>query len=343
MTFTWPAALWGLALLPVALWGLGLAGRRRPAQARLADPHLFTHLAGGPDPRRRWPSVLYALAATCLIVGAARPVATVPVPTNRAALVIAIDTSQSMMADDVKPSRLGAARAGARVLARALPRNVRIGLVAFSDAGTILVLPTTDRHLLEEALDRLRPQQSTAIGSAVIEGLAILPGRRELLGERLARLRTQSAPDPLAQSPPSGSTPPPGPADLPPGAIVIFSDGVTNTGIAPQLSAALAAEARVRVHAVGVGQQGGAIMPYNGSLVFVPFEASSLQDLAGRTGGEYFAAVNEDGIRRIARHLGRAIGWERQRTEITAILAGAAACLMLAGALLSGAWFRRIP
>jgi Ca-activated chloride channel family protein len=248
-----------------------------------------------------------------------------------------------MMADDVKPSRLEAARAGARRLARALPRNLRIGLVAFSDVGTVLLAPTTDRGALEEALDRLRPQQSTAVGSAIVEGLAILPGRRELLGERLARLRAQYAQDPLAQSPPPGGGPPPTAADLPAGAIVIFSDGVANTGIAPQLSAALAVEARVRVHAVGVGQQGGAIMPYNGGLVFVPFEASSLQDLARRTGGEYVGAVDEDGIRRIARHLGRAIGWERQRTEIAAILAGTAALLMLAGALLSGAWFRRVP
>jgi Ca-activated chloride channel family protein len=343
VTFTWPSALWGLALLAAALWALTAAGRRRSAQARLADAHLLVRLTGGPDPRRRWPSILYAIAAVCLIVGAARPVATIPLPTNRAALVIAIDTSQSMMADDVKPTRLDAARAGARLLARALPRNLRIGLVAFSDMGTVLVSPTTDRRALEEALDRLRPQQSTAVGSAVVESLAILPGRRQFLGERLSRLRAQSAQDPSLQSPPPISGPPPRAEDLPSGAIVLFSDGVSNTGVDPQLPAALAVEARVRVHAVGVGRGGGAVMPYNGSLVFVPFEASSLQDLARRTGGEYLGAVDEDGIRRIAGHLGRAIGWERQRTELTALLAGTAAFLMLAGALLAGAWFGRIP
>jgi len=250
------------------------------------------------------------------------------------------------MADDVKPSRLEAAKATARLFVRHVPPGLQVGLVSFSDVGTILVQPSTDRQPLEEALERLRPQQSTSVGSAVVEGLYILPGRREYLGERLRRLRAQASQDPQAALPPppgGGQTTPPSAADLPPAAIVIFSDGVTNTGVDPNAPASLAAESRVRVHAVGMGQQGGAVMPYANQMVLVPFDPTSLQILAQRTGGDYLQAGDEERLRRIARQLGRAIGWERRRTEITAVIAGAAGLLMLTGAALSLLWFRRVP
>jgi Ca-activated chloride channel family protein len=337
--------LWALAALPVVAWGLIAAGRRqRQVEARLADGHLLAHLVGVATPRRRSISTLLYLGALAfLIVAAARPVAVVPLPTNRAALVMAIDTSQSMMADDVKPSRLEAATRAAEDLLRSLPRSLKVGLVAFSDVGAVLVVPTTDRHPVRQALGRLRPQQSTAVGSAVVEGVAALPGRREFLGERLARLRTQSAQDPLSGLPPPG---PPGmqqAESLPPAAIVIFSDGVTNTGVDPRAAAALAVEARVRVHTVGMGQPGGAVMPFAGSLVLVPFDRTSLEDLARRTGGEYLPGIDTEALRRIGRDLRRSMGWERQPLELTAPLTGLAAALMVGGAVLSLAWSRRMP
>ncbi|MDR7418322.1 MAG: VWA domain-containing protein [Armatimonadota bacterium] len=343
MTFTWPAVLWTLAVLPLMAWSVLAARRRqRVAESRLADAPLLARVAGTADPRRRWPVVLYLTALPLLLVGAARPVATIPLPVNRAALVIAIDTSQSMMADDVKPTRLDAAKAGALTLVRALPRSLQVGLVAFSDVGTVLVTPTTDRQLFAEAMDRLKPQQSTAVGSAVVEGLAILPERRAFLGERLTRLRTQGAPDPFAVPPPPAG-PVPDVRDLPPAAIVLFSDGVTNAGIDPRVPTSLATEARVKVYAFGIGQPAGAVMPFGGNMVFVPFDAGSLQAVAQQTGGEYFAVVDEESVRRVARQLGRAFGWERRKTEISAVLAGAAALIMATGAALSLLWFRRVP
>lgn len=344
MSFTWPALLWALAAIPLLLWGFAAVSRRqRAAETRLADTHLLPRVAGVAPRRRLWPTALYMGALTLLIVAAGRPVATIPLPVNRAALVLAIDTSQSMMADDVRPTRLDAARAAALLLARSLPRSVQVGLVAFSDVGTILVAPTIDRRLLTEALDRLEPQQSTAVGSAVLEGLAVLPGRREFLGTRLMRLRMQTAQDPQTTPPTAPPGPPPAAADLPPAAIVIFSDGVSNTGIDPRLPGSLAAEARVRVYGAGVGQPGGAVTSYRGATVFVPFDPSALQTVAQQTGGTYFSVVDEESIRRVTRELGRSIGWERRRTEISAILAAAAALSMGLGALLSLMWFRRVP
>jgi Ca-activated chloride channel family protein len=343
VTFTWPAVLWALGLVAALAWSLTAAERRRRSvESRLADAHLFARIAGVGGVRARWPVALYLAALVLLVFAAARPVASVPLPTNRAALVLAIDASQSMMAEDIKPTRLEAARLAARALVRAMPRSLQIGLVTFSDAATVLVAPTTDRHLLEEALDRFRLQQSTAIGSAILESLAVLPGRSAFLGERLARLRTQNTPDPqLSLPPPVG--PPPAVGDLPPAAIVIFSDGVTNTGVDPLAPAMLALEGKVKVHTVGMGQQGGSVMSYRGAMVFVPFDASSLQALSQRTGGEHMAALDEERLRRIAQDLRRSLGWERRPTEITSLAAAAAALLMAAGAALSLLWFRRVP
>lgn len=344
--------LWALAAVPLLVWGLVRAARRRrAAEARLADPHLFARLAPAPAPRwkRALPTGMYAAAVVVLLVAAARPVARVPMPVNRATVVLAIDTSRSMMADDVKPTRLETAQFAARRLLGALPRSIRVGLVAFSDVGAILVAPTADRRSFEDALARLEPQQSTAIGSAVLDALQILPGRREFLGERLARLRAQATPDPrgLPFPPPTQgptpSGPPPSVEDLPPAAIVLFSDGVSNAGVDLRLAGALAAEARVRIHAVAIGQDGGAVTTFQGRPVLVPFDPTGLQGLAQQTGGEYLRVLDDESLRRIARHLGRTIGWERQRLEVTGLLAALAAVLTMLGAAASLVWFRRLP
>ncbi|MDQ7829271.1 MAG: VWA domain-containing protein [Armatimonadota bacterium] len=366
MDFGWPMMLWGLVALPLLAWGYAWMGRRqRTVQQRLADLHLLPALFRPAAAwRRHLPMACYFLAVLFLVVAMARPSAAIPLPVNRAALVIAIDTSGSMMAEDVKPTRLEAAREAARTLVRAIPGSTLVGLVAFSDYGTVLVPPTTDRQAFEEALRELRPRQATAVGSAIAEALRVLPLRERFLGDRLRQLRgpgpqsapgapgapgpfgvpAPGAPAPGAPGPaPTPSGPPPDVSELPPAAIVIFSDGVSNLGADPRAAAALASEARVKIFAVGMGQPGGTVMTHQGRLVFVPFDPTLLQQVAQATGGEYFAATDREALRRIARQLGRSIGWERRRTEITSLLSGTAGALMLAGGLLSLWWFRRLP
>lgn len=350
MAFTWPVMLWALLALPVLLWGYGSVLRRqRRLQTRLADAHLLAHLIPAASPmRRHLPVVIYLLAVVLLVLAMARPIAAIPLPVNRAAVVIAIDTSKSMMAEDVKPNRLEAAKNAARDFIKAMPGSARIGLIAFSDYGTVLVPPSPEREPLEEALGRLQPQQSTAVGSAILEGLRILPLRREFLGERLERLRGPVPqqgpfPQPLPSPAPGPPAPPPPVSALPPAAILIFSDGVSNLGADPRAAAALAAEAKVKIYTVGLGQQGGTVMTYQNQLVLVPFDSTVLQEVARQTGGEYFGAGNLEELRRVYRQLGRSIGWERRRTEMTSLVAAVAAVLMLTGGLLSMVWFRRLP
>jgi len=355
MAFTWPVMLWALAALPLLLWAyLGVLRRQQRMRERLADTRLLAYLVTPLPPwRRHLPVGIYLVAILLLVLAMARPIAAIPLPVNRAAVVIAIDTSKSMIAEDVKPNRLDAARNAAREFIRTMPGGARIGLIAFSDYGTVLVPPSTDRQALGEALDRLQPQQATSVGSAILEALRVLPLRREFLGDRLERLRgpvPQASPLFPFPLPAPTPTPTPGPPasppsvnDLPPAAILIFSDGVSNLGADPRAAAALAAEARVKIYAVGLGQQGGSVMTYQNQLVLVPFDPILLQEVARLTGGEYFSASNLDDLRRIHRQLGRAIGWERRRTEVTSLVAGAAGVLMLTGGLLSMLWFRRLP
>ncbi len=360
MAFTWPVMLWGLLALPLLAWGYLLLLRRQRRQAvRLADSHLLARLITPFSPwRRHLPPVIYLGAVLLLTLATARPIAAVPLPVNRAAVILAIDTSKSMIADDVKPTRLEAAKAAAHEVIKAMPKSTLVGLVAFSDYGTVLLPPSTDRVALEEAIARLQPQQATSVGSGILEALRVLPRRAEFLGERLTRLRSPipQGPQPPGQGP--FGTPPPAPspapspggpdrlltaADLPAAALVIFSDGVSNLGADPRGAAALAAEAKVKIYAVGLGQPGGTVTTYQGQLVLVPFDPTALQEVARATGGEYFASANPEDLRRIARAVGRAIGWERRRTEMTPLLSAAAVFLMLSGGLLSMVWFRRLP
>jgi Ca-activated chloride channel family protein len=345
MTFTWPAVLWALAVVPILLWSVVRSERRRrAARAKLADDHLFGHLVPAqPAYRRRLPAALFLVAAIALLLGAARPVARVPLPANRAAVVLAMDASNSMVADDAPPSRLDASKAAAVEFVRRAPGALRIGLVAFSDIGIVLVPPTTNRGPLLEAVDGLRLQQSTSVGSAIVEGLVALPGRQMFLGERLRRLRTPNAPDPLGPPPPQLPGAPQSADDLPPAAIVIFSDGVSNTGIDPNAAVALAVEGRVRVHTVAVGREGGTVMTYRNQTVLVPFDSASLRSLAQRGGGEALTITDTNSLHRIAKEMGRLITWSRERSEITSLFAGVASVLMIAGAAMTLLWARRVP
>ncbi|MDR7400862.1 MAG: VWA domain-containing protein [Armatimonadota bacterium] len=340
MEFGWPVMLWGLLAAPALLAAYLRAQRLRGrAEAALADPHLLGALWQRPPAvRRHLPAGCYLAAVALLTFAMARPSATVPLPTNRAALVLAVDVSKSMIGEDVRPNRLQAAQRAALEVLQAVPGSARVGLIAFSDYAQVLVPPTTDRQAVQEALAGLKVLQATGVGGAIVEALRILPGRAEALGDRLAALAQPFGPRP--QPPPAAA---PAPSDLPPAAVVILSDGVSNLGVDPAVAARLARDAHVKIYAVGVGTPGGSVMEVDGQLVLVPFDPTLLQQIAQLTGGRYLEVTQQDELRQAARQLGRAIGWERRRTEITSPLAGLAGLLILTGASLSLLWFRRVP
>ncbi len=350
MEFAWPVMLVGLVAIPLLLWGYRRLQRAQVQREReLADPHLLGHLWRRPPVlRRRLPLVLYLLAIALLLVGLARPLATIPLPVNRAVIILAIDVSKSMIGEDVKPNRLKAAQAAVLEVLNAVPPSAKVGLVSFSDYAQVLVPPGTDRTALKEALAGLQLQQATGLGSAIIEILRILPGRKELLGDRIEPQSGGPVPrgvvPPLGLSPAAPSPPAVVTADLPPAAIIIFSDGVSNIGMEPAQAAALAKEAKVKIYGVGVGTPAGSVMQVEGQLVLVPFDSTLLQRMAQLTEGQYLdLSSSAEELREVYRKLGRAIGWESHQTELTSLLAAGAGSMMVLGAVLSLLWFRRVP
>ena len=347
MEFSWPVMLWGTLAVPLLLWAyLRLLRPTARRETALADPHLLGMLWTRPSPlRRHLPVAFYLAAVAILTLAMARPIAAIPLPVNRAALIMAIDVSKSMIGEDVQPNRLKAAQAAALEVLKSMPSTAKVGLVVFSDYAQVLVPPTTERQVLREAIAGLKVQQATGVGSAIVESLRVLPGRKEVLGDRLnVQQPGQPAPSPFAPLPQAPApSPDQQPGELPPAAIIIFSDGVSNLGVNPTLAISLAVDGKVKVYGVGVGTVNGSVMTVDQQLVLVPFDARLLQQISQATGGTYFEITQGDELRKVYRQLGRSIGWERRRTEVTSVLAGGAGLLMMAGALLSLIWFRRIP
>lgn len=349
MEFGWPLMLWALLLVPVLVWGYVRLQRYAARRERvLADAHLTKFLWQRPSALRRiLPVLLYVVAISLLLFAMARPIAAVPLPVNRAALMLAIDVSKSMIGEDIKPSRLRAAQDAALGALDAVPRSTQVGIIVFSDYAQVLVPPTTDRQQLREAIEQLKVQQATGVGGAILEALRALPGRKEFLGDKLNVGR------PTPNQPFAPQAPPPVPApqptvplrteDLPPAAIVIFSDGVSNMGVDPAQAAALAKEGRVRIFGVGVGTAAGSVMTVDGQLVLVPFDSRVLQQIAQLADGRYMDITQKDELQKAYQELGRVMGWERRRTEVSAVVVGGAGVLLVTGGLLSLFWFRRVP
>jgi Ca-activated chloride channel family protein len=347
MSFLWPVFLWTLLLLPLLLLLFWLGSRRRQrTAAAFADPHLLPSLVKRP----RWDRgrLLVALqlgALAALLLAAARPEAALPLPVNKAAVVIAFDASRSMLADDVDPTRLEQARAYAESFVRQAPLTTQIGLASFSDVASVLVPPTTDRAVLLEALASIEPARNTSLAEAVVTGVRMLPGREHL--------------QPPEELTPPGFAPPPateesedvGDAPPPPGSILIFSDGVSNVSANPtlpedvalDLAARFAADHEVRLYAVPIGREGGTVSRIDGEDFFIPFEPRTLERLADLGQGQYVFPVDDDALAVVFRELAQVIRWEPTEMEISSLLAALAVVVLLLAGAMSLRWQRRVP
>lgn len=326
---------WPLALLLLILPGCVLAlGMRRRARG---DPLTLPVLS-------LWVVGMAGLALAC-----ARPSAEwiQSVPLDR--LVIAIDSSGSMRADDVPPSRIDQARAIARQLIDAMPSTAMIGLVGMSANAALVQAPTRRKEELHHALDRLALQPGSALGSGLAMGLAhLLPEARidvELLTGGVSRRSWASG----AQA--DGATPSPFGTPDPPvevgsrkdAVLVVLADGESNVGPAPAKIADIARLWGVRIYAVGVGTARGAVLRAEGVAARVRLEEQTLRDIAAISGGEYYALADTGTLGRIFSSLSGRIGLERrQRSEITGWVSLFGALLLGAGALLSVARRGRI-
>jgi Ca-activated chloride channel family protein len=329
MSFTWPLALLGLLVVPLAAALYVLADRRRRRQAaRFGTPALVAgFVTQRPGRRRHVPFLLALVALAALVVGVARPTAVLSVPREEAAVVLAIDTSRSMAATDVTPSRLAAARTAARTFLEEVPEKYRVGIVSFS-TGAQLVLPlTVDRDAARAALRQLRFGAGTAMGDGIVRSLAVVRRGVEPGGARPTRAPQRFPDDP-------------------PATVVVLSDGAQTSGDrTPAQAAQLARSLGVPITTIAFGTAAAVVqVPLPGGLqqqVTVTPDPATLRAVAQRTGGKYYEALDAQRLEEIYGELGSRLGKEPERQEVTYAFAAAGGLLMLVGAVLSSLWFRR--
>lgn len=304
-----------VALAVIAAAYVVLALRRRAYTVRFTNLDLLDTVAPRrPGWRRHIAALVFLAALASLLVAWARPADEVRVARERATVVLAIDTSLSMQATDVAPSRLEAAKAAALDFVAELPDAINLGLVTFDGVARVRVTPTTDRGSVKRAIEGLELGPATAIGEAILAGL-----------------------DAIKAAPPVDADGEPIPATL-----VVMTDGKTTVGRPDETGSAAAKEAGVPVSTIAFGTARGTIT-IDGKVQPVPVEIASLQAIANVTGGRFFRAESLGQLRSVYEDIGSSIGFTTETVEVTDRFVGYAAVLMLVSTTLSLLWFQRIP
>ena len=320
LSFGSPLLLLSLLALPV-LATIYVWSRRRPGRYAVrfpGTPVLAGVVAAVPRWRRHVPAAVAALALTVLALALARPHATVAVPVERASVVLVTDVSRSMLATDVEPSRLDAARNAAEAFLDSVPDELRVGAVAFSSTPHSVVAPTHDHERIRLHLESLDADGSTATGDGLAEALALL--RNDERGERSGGERRR-----------------------PPAAIVMLSDGKKTTGRDPLPVAREARRAGIPIHTVSLGTEGAVIRGGTGVLLPVPPDPETMARIAEISGGRSFDVAESGELGSIYEGLGSQLATRPEKREITAGFAAGGLVLLLTAAALSLRTAGRLP
>jgi len=345
MTFGHPWLLLTLLAVPAALLLYAFAQRRKVRYAvRFTNLEVLAPFVQRYAWRRYVPPALLALALASLSLGVARPHVKTLVPSNRSVVILVLDASRSMEAQDVQPSRLGAAQEAIHRFLNLVPKGLRIGFVVFAGEAQVGTPPTADHELVAESVDEIGRYDGfggTAIGDALARAVEL---GQQALNEGDRTLSSASAA--------------PAPRTVPPGtvSIVFLSDGRQNRGIlTPQQGAERAKEAHIPVYTIALGTRNATLpgMPQGGGFGgFGNFggpppnlspDRATLRQIAQITGGQYFASRTATSLRAAYTHLGKHIGRTGRSTEVTYAFVAAAAGLLLGAGLLSGLWAPRLP
>jgi Ca-activated chloride channel family protein len=322
VSFGAPLVLIALVVVPALAAGYVVLQRDRGrAAAAFASPALAASVAPRrPRWRRHVPLLAFLLAVAILVVAAAKPQRTVAVPVEHAQIMLLTDVSGSMLATDVAPNRLVAARRAGKAFIDKVPKQVNVGIEAFNQVPQVLANPTTDRDALDLALGRLRSSGGTATGEAIQTATRVL----------------QQAPSQNGKKPPS--------------AIVLLSDGVSVKGVDPVTAAQAAAKLKIPIYTVTLGTPSGTITvprvpsnPAAGTITKpVPPDEPTLRQIAQVSGGKSYSAESASDLSAVYERLGSQLGTKKEPREITAGFAGAGLALLALGAALSLRWFGRL-
>lgn len=318
MNFLDPERLYLLAVVAGLMIAYGiLQARRRTYAVKFTNIQLLDRVAPRqPGFRRHIPAVLFLVALGVLVVGFAQPTHQEKVPRERATIVLAIDTSLSMEATDVEPSRIEAAKTAAAAFIDIIPPKINIALIQFNGNAIVKVPPTVDHDRLKQGISELELGQRTAKGEAIFAALETIK-----------------------------SIPSDGQGTPPPARIVLLSDGKTTDGRPDDVAAQAALDAGVPISTISFGTDNGTIpAPENPRYQYpVPVDRQALQQIADTTHGKFFDAASEDQLRAIYDDIGTSVGYTTEEKDASAVFIGGALVLLLLTSGLSLAWFSRLP
>ncbi len=317
ITFVEQVRLWlmiGVAALAVSYL---ITQRRRGTYAvRFTNLALLDSVAPKrPGWRRHLPAVLMLLALAGMVGAFAKPARNTRVPRERATIILAIDTSLSMEATDVEPSRLKAAQAAAKDFIELLPPRLNVGLVTFNGSAVVRVAPTQDREELLAAIDQLRLGERTAIGEAIYASLDAIKAA------------------PVAED-----------QKAVPARIVLMSDGETTSGRPDAQAAAAAKKAKVPISTISFGTESGTIeLPGQEGPIAVPVNPAALAKVANATNGTAFTAATQSELKAVYEDIGSSVGYTTELRDISATFVGGSLLVLFLAAILSQLWFSRLP
>lgn len=343
MQFIWPTALWALFVVPLLVGLYVLAQRRRRRYAlRYASLTLVRDAVGtGPGLRRHIPAALFLLALAAMLIGLARPQSVVTLPSDEGTVILAIDVSGSMQAEDVRPNRMEAAKSAANAFVEKQSAKARIGVVSFSDNASIVQAPTDDKEAVRAAISRLRPQRATAIGRGILTSLEAIFENSDLdlpvapLQPAPGQRATPAPPTPRATPVPEGY--------FAPATIVLLTDGENNVFPPPLAVVQEAIDRGIRVYTIGLGSPEGTILRIQGRQIRTRLDEATLKQVAELTKGEYYLASDEVQLQKVYESLTTTLVLRSEKTEITFAFTALAALLSVIAGALSLAWFQRLP
>jgi Ca-activated chloride channel family protein len=332
MTFIWPSMLFLLALVPLlVVIYIQMQQRRRRMSATFGSSGFVQGAAARKlGLRRQIPAVLFLVALMILIVALARPQTVVGLPRVEGTIILAFDVSGSMAADDLKPTRMEAAKTAARAFVERQPSSVQIGVVSFSNAGFTTQPPTDDQAAILAAINRLTVQSGTSLAQGITASLTLISAVTDPPLSLSNRDQT-ATPTPV----PDGS--------YKPAVIVLLTDGENNLLPDPLEVAQTAEDRGVRIHTVGIGSTEGATLNIDGFSIRSRLDEETLQQIAQLTGGNYYNAENEEELRTVYDSINPQLIIKPQKIEVTSLFAGAGLLVLMIGGTFSLLWLSRLP
>lgn len=280
VSFLNPEFFWLFLLLPVAIAWHFWKGKQPSATLKISSVKGFSHQYSLLAKLKPYLIVLRLLALSALIVAMARPrkvdISSQTKLTKGVDIVMAIDVSGSMLAKDLKPNRMEALKKVASNFVKGRP-NDRIGIVLYAAEAYTKTPVTSDKAIVEEAINSIKYDNVLQDGTGIGMGLTTAVNR---LKDSKAKSKV----------------------------IILLTDGVNNAGfIEPETASQIAKEYGIKVYTIGIGTNGDAMFPYayapNGGFLFrmmpVEIDVNLLQTIAKNTGGKYFRANNNSKLEAI--------------------------------------------